>query len=211
MKTIILTLTILIFLTNMNMAQETISLPKPKTEGGKPLMEVLKNRQSARTFQNKELLLQDISNILWAAYGINRENSNRRTVPSARNKQEFDIYLSLSRGLYLWNPIENTLFLVKKGDFRKEIGMQDFVATAPLILIYVANFDKMDGMDDDKRVFYSANDCGYICQNVYLYAASENLNTVVIGSVNKEKVSELLNLKKSQHVILAQPIGYPEN
>lgn len=211
MKAIISTLIIFMFLTNMNIAQETIILPKPKTEGGKPLMEVLKNRQSARTFQNKELLLQDISNILWAAYGINRENSNRRTVPSARNKQEFDIYLSLSRGLYLWNPIENTLFLVKKGDFRKEIGMQDFVATAPLILIYVANFDKMDGMDDDKRVFYSANDCGYICQNVYLYAASENLNTVVIGSVNKEKVSELLNLKKSQHVILAQPIGYPEN
>lgn len=211
MKTIILTLTILIFLTNMNMAQETISLPKPKTEGGKPLMEALKDRHSARTFQNKELALQDISNILWAAYGINRESSNKRTAPSARNKQEFDIYLSLSKGLYLWNSIENTLVLVKKGDFRNVIGMQDYVGTAPLILIYVADFDKMDAMDDDKRVFYSANDCGYICQNVYLYAASENLNTVVIGSVNKEKVSELLNLKNSQHIILAQPIGYPEN
>ena len=211
MKTIISTLTILIFLTNVNMAQETISLPKPKTEGGKPLMEALKNRQSARTFQNKELALQDISNILWAAYGINRENPNKRTVPSARNKQEFDIYLSLSKGLYLWNSIEKTLALVKKGDFRNEIGMQDYVGTAPLILIYVADFDKMDGMDDDRRNFYSANDCGYICQNVYLYAASENLSTVVIGSVKKEKVFELLNLKQSQHVILAQPIGYPEN
>ena len=189
-------------------AQSVINLPIPITTGGKPLMDALSERHSDREFLDSTMSYQQISNLLWAAYGVNRAESGKRTVPSARNMQEFDIYLALKQGLYRWISANNQLELIKAGDFRGRIGRQSFVASASLILIYVADYDRMEKMDETTKDFYSAADCGHICQNVYLFAASENLSTVVIGSVERESVALLLNLKATQKVILAQPVGF---
>lgn len=190
------------------MSQSVIQLPKPVTTGGKPLMDALNERISGREFLDSAMSEQQISNLLWAAYGINRSESGKRTAPSARNMQEFDIYLSLKKGIYCWKSDSNQLELIKEGDFRGRIGRQAFVASASLVLIFVADYDRMGEMEDVKKDFYSAADCGYISQNVYLFAASENLSTVVLGSVERDSVGLLLGLKESQKMVFAQPVGF---
>lgn len=191
-------------------AQETVRLPEPERTGGMPLFEALDNRQSMRSYSSRELSERDLSNILWAAFGMNREDG-RRTAPSARNWQQFDIYLIMAGGWYLYDPAEHAL--VKKGDedFRQYAGSQDFVATAPLNLIFVSDHDRMTGASQENREFHSATDVGFISQNVYLYCASEGLATVVRGLLDRDRLKELMNLRPSQHVILGQTVGYPGN
>ncbi len=191
-------------------AQETVRLPEPERKGGMPLFEALDNRQSLRSYSSRELSERDLSNILWAAFGMNREDG-RRTAPSARNWQQFDIYLIKADGWYLYDPAEHAL--VKKGneDFRQYAGSQDFVATAPLNLIFVSDHDRMTGASRENREFHSATDVGFISQNVYLYCASEGLATVVRGLLDRDRLKELMKLRPSQHVILGQTVGYPGN
>ncbi|OFY09672.1 MAG: hypothetical protein A2W93_07415 [Bacteroidetes bacterium GWF2_43_63] len=189
-------------------SQSVIQLPAPVKTGGKPLMEVLNERISGREFLDSAMSEQQISNLLWAAYGINRSESGKRTAPSARNMQEFDIYLAQKKAIYSWKSDSNQLVLLKAGDFRGRIGRQAFVASASLVLIFVADYDRMGKMEDATKDFYSAADCGYISQNVYLFAASENLSTVVLGSVERESVALLLGLKESQKIVFAQPVGF---
>lgn len=189
---------------------EVIKLPAPQTEIGKPLMQALKLRASTRNFDTKELSLQELSNLLWAAYGINRPESGKRTVPSAMNWQEYDIYVVLKNGAYLYNAKDNELKLITKGDIREYCGVQDFVKTAPLNLVYVADFSRVSRVNEDDKLIFVAADCGFIAQNVYLYCASEGLACVVRGMVNKEKLPEALKLNSNQKVILAQTVGYPK-
>ncbi len=191
-------------------AQSVINLPAPVTTGGKPLMDVLSERHSGREFLDSAMSDQQISNLLWAAYGVNRSESGKRTAPSARNMQEFDIYVALKKGLYRWNSANNQLEPIKSGDFRGRIGRQTFVASASLVLIFVADYDRMGKMEEASKEFYSAADCGYISQNVYLFAASENLSTVVLGSVERESVAQLLGLKATQKIVFAQPVGFAQ-
>ncbi len=189
---------------------ETVPLPEPQRTGGMPLLEAFNNRQTIRSFSNRQLSSQDLSNLLWAAFGINRDDG-RRTAPSARNWQEMDIYLIMKDGWYLYEPKEHVL--IKKGDedLREYAGSQDFVSTAPLNLIFVSDHDRMTGASEENRVFYSATDVGFISQNVYLFCASEGLATVVRGLVDRDKLREVLKLRPSQHVILGQTVGYPGN
>jgi SagB-type dehydrogenase family enzyme len=184
-----------------------IKLPEPQKDGGIPLMKALSLRKSARTFSDKKLSPQVISNLLWAAFGINREDG-KRTAPSARNWQDVDIYVAMDSGLYLYDAKSNTLLLKLSKDIREVVGVQDFTQTAPVCLIYVSDFSKMQGKDSDK-VFYSATDTGFISQNVYLFCASEKLNTVVLGWVNKPELRKAMKLSKDKHIILTQPVGYP--
>jgi len=192
---LLFSLTILSF----SLFAQDIQLPAPQRTGGMPLMEALNLRQTTREFSGKELSRQTLSNLLWAAYGFNRED--KRVVPSASNKQEFEVYAILEKGVYLYDAKENTLILKQEGDFRKSAGAQNFVAVAPLNLIYVANLEKSN------REMASA-DCGFIAQNVYLFCASENLGTVVRGSFNRDELHKLLNLAEKQDIILAQTVGY---
>ncbi|MGD9491866.1 MAG: SagB/ThcOx family dehydrogenase [Bacteroidales bacterium] len=192
-------------------SQSVIKLPDPVTTGGKPLMDALSERHSGREFVDSAMSDQQMSNLLWAAYGVNRAESEKRTAPSARNMQEFDIYLALKKGLYRWNSENNQLELLKAGDFRGRIGRQTFVASASLVLIFVADYSRMGKMEEASKEFYSAADCGYISQNVYLFAASENLSTVVLGSVERESVAMLLGLKSSQKIVFAQPVGFAKS
>lgn len=187
---------------------ETVSLPPANQSGGMPLMEALKNRQSQRSFSDKELTLQQMSDMLWAAYGINRPDGFR-TVPSARTWNEFDIYIIKAEGWYVYDPVKHVMLMMGNEDLREFAGTQEFVKTAPVNLVFVADFDRMANADDDFRKFYSAADAGFISQNVYLYCASENLATIVRGQIDKPKAKEVLKLRPNQHVILAQTVGYP--
>ena len=172
-------------------------------------MEALQKRQSQRSYSNKDLSEQHHSNLLWAAYGMNRPKGYR-TVPSAKSYHEFDIYIIKADGWYRYEPAGH--FLIKMGDedLRTIAGSQDFVQTAPVNLIYVADFERMTRDDDQNRIFYSACDVGFISQNVYLYCASEGLATVVRGQRDTDELREALKLRPAQHVILAQTLGYPE-
>jgi len=205
----ILPFSVMVLLAVSGFSQTVIQLPKPVTTGGKPLMEALSERHSGRTFSDTLMPSQQLSNLLWAAYGFNRPEEQRRTVPSARNVQEFDLYVAQKSGVYLWKSDSNQLVLIKGGDLRGRFGRQTFVASASVVLIFVADYDRMSKMEEDTKDFYSAADCGYISQNVYLFAASENLNSVVLGSIDRETIAVLLGLKESQKVIFTQPVGKP--
>jgi SagB-type dehydrogenase family enzyme len=179
-------------------------------EGGKPLMQALKNRQSVRSFSAKKLPVQVLSDLLWAAAGINRPDSGKRTAPSARNWQEVEIYAIMEEGAYLYDAKANTLRAVAKGDLRKLTGSQDFVTVAPLNLVYVADTTKMKGASPEDQPLYLGADTGFIGQNVYLFCASEGLATVVRGSVDRKALAEALKLPEQKKVTLAQTVGYPE-
>jgi len=190
---------------------EPIRLPAPQTEGGKPLMQALKERKSLREFSAKDLPLQMLSDMLWAACGINRPDTGGRTAPTAKNMQEIDVYVVKAEGVYLYDAKANMLVPVLAGDIRAITGKQSFVKDAPVNLIFVADLLKMGGMDAASMDFYSATDTGYISENVYLYCASAGLATVVRGWVDKPALEKAMKLSRGQKVVLAQTVGYPKS
>ncbi|HCE46222.1 MAG TPA: nitroreductase [Lentisphaeria bacterium] len=202
----------LVMLANFAGAQELrdMALPAPKTEGGKPLMQALKERQTSRAYDTKKLPLQVLSDLLWAGFGINRPDSGKRTAPSTRNWQEIDIYVVMEEGTYLYDAKANILKAVAKGDLRKMTGPQEFVAPAPINLVFVADTSKMKGASQDDLSLYAGADVGFISQNIYLFCASEGLATVVRGMIgDKKALAEALKLPAEKKIILAQTVGYP--
>ena len=185
-----------------------VILPAPQTDGGRPLMQALKDRKSTREFGGEKLPAQVLANLLWAGFGVNRPDG-RRTAPSAMNWQEIDIYVVTAEGTYVYDAAKNQLQPVAKEDLRSLAGMQAFVATAPVNLVYVADMTKVTG-DAEGKELYTGADTGFIAQNVYLYCASEGLATVVRGSVEREALGKALKLKATQKIILAQTVGYPK-
>lgn len=186
-----------------------IPLPSPRMDGGMPLMQVLKERQSARAFSPKALPDQVLADLLWAAFGINRPNTGKRTAPSARNWQEVDVFAVTENGAYLYDAKVNVLRMVAAGDLRKLTGPQAFVGTAPLNLVFVADSSRMTGASPEDQAVYMGADVGFISQNVYLFCASEGLATVVRGMVDRDALAKALNLPDNQKIILAQTVGYP--
>ena len=189
---------------------EPIRLPAPQTEGGMPLMQALKERRSLREFSAKELPLQVMSDMLWAACGINRPGAGGRTAPTAMNMQEIDVYVVKAEGVYIYDAKANILKPVLAGDIRAITGKQSFVKDAPVNLIFVADLSKMVGMDAVSMEFYAATDTGYVSENVYLFCASAGLATVVRGWVDKPALEKAMKLGRGQKVILAQTVGYPK-
>jgi len=189
---------------------QTVPLPKPRMDGGKPLMQALKERQSGREFSPEKLPSQTLSDLLWAAFGVNRQDSGRRTAPSAVNWQEIDIYAITADGAYRYDAAANRLELTAAQDLRASAGTQGFVAGAPVNLVYVADFSRMGNRPESEKIFYSAADTGFISQNVYLFCASEGLATVVRGSVDRTALAKALNLRSEQRITLAQTVGYPK-
>ena len=206
-------LTSLFIYSPLTYAQESklIKLPAPQIEGGKPLMQALKERKTSREFSLKELPLQIISDLLWAADGINRQDSGHRTAPSAMNMQEIDIYIAKADGLYLFDAKENMLIPVVAADIRALTGNQPFVKDAPVNLIFVADLKKMSKPSAEMVDFYAATDTGFISENVYLYCASAGLATVVRGWVDKPVLAKAMKLRNNQKIILAQTVGYPKD
>lgn len=198
MKKILICLIALTVLTPL--AAQDIKLTEPTKNGGKPLMEVLNSRKSDRTFIKKDLPIYMLSDLLWAAYGFNRED--KRTVPSSQNRQEINVYVMFKDGIYLYDAENNLLIKKFKGDFRKALGNQEYVMDAALNLIYVANMDKAS----NREAAYT--DTGFIAQNVYLYAASAGLGTVARGAFKRPDLHDALGLFDNEEITLTQSVGY---
>jgi SagB-type dehydrogenase family enzyme len=187
-----------------------LELPKPQTDGGRPLMQVLRDRHSTREFKTDKLPLQVLSNLLWAAFGINRPETGKRTAPSAMNWQEVDIYVALPEGLYVYDAKAHRLNPILADDVRAATGGQDFVKGAPLNLVYVADLARTKDAGAEEKNFYTTIDVGFIGQNVYLFCASEGLATVVRGTVDRAALAKLMKLRPEQKIIVAQTVGYPK-
>ena len=187
-----------------------IKLPEPKMQGGMPLMQALKERKSMREFSSRELPIEVISDMLWAAAGINRMESAHRTAPSSMNMQEIDIYLVKAEGVYLYDVKGNMLIPVVSGDIRALAGNQPFVKDVPVNLVYVADLSKMGKVSPQDADSTASADTGFISQNVYLYCASFGLATVVRGWVDKPVLAKAMKLRPEQKIILAQSVGYPK-
>jgi len=194
----------------LSQSLSTVVLPPPQTDIGKPLMQALKLRQTSREFAAKPLPMQEISNLLWAACGINRAESGKRTAPSAMNWQEVDVYVVLPEGAYIYDAKSHSLNVVAQGDLRASTGTQGFVKDAPLDLVYVSDRARMSRGSDEDKTLYGAADVGFIAENVYLYCASQGLAVVVRGSVDRSSLALTLKLRADQKVILAQTVGYPQ-
>ncbi len=186
---------------------QPVALPAPQIRGGKPLMQALQERASDREFAPDPLPPQVLSNLLWAAWGINRPDHGGRTAPSPMNRQEMDLYIALPDGAYLYDAKNNCLQPVTGEDLRALTGLQPFVGSAPVNLIYVS---RASGGSVEDRAMYGGIQAGLISQNVYLFCASEGLATVVRGSVNREALAKALKLPSAQKIILAQTVGYPK-
>ena len=187
---------------------QNIKLPTPNKSGGKPLMTVLNERKSSRDFSEKSLPNQQLSNLLWAAWGYNR--ADKRTAPSSQNKQEMDIYVALASGCYLYDARKNELVLVVKQDLREKTGKQDFVKNAPVNIIFVADKRKMAQQDEQSMLQTAYINTGFISQNIYLYCASEGLATVIRAWVDKAALALAMKLYDQQEIIVCQTVGYPK-
>ncbi|MGO9139251.1 MAG: SagB/ThcOx family dehydrogenase [Syntrophales bacterium] len=200
---------IILAMPDITMAQEqkSIQLTKPQIAGN-PLMEVLAKRSSSREFSAEALPENILSNMLWAAAGINRPDLGKRTAPTAMNKQEIDVYVVTASGIYLYEAKSHSLTMIVAGDMRGLTGKQDYVKGAAVNLIYVADFSRMSSAAD--KELYAAADTGFISENVYLYCASAGLVTVVRAYIDKPALAKAMKLRPDQKIILAQSVGYPK-
>lgn len=189
---------------------KTIALPSPRSKGGKPLIETLALRRSTREYAPRPLPLQVLSDLLWAAFGINRPSGDR-TAPYWRHIMVIDVYAALADGVWLYEPKQHALLPHLRVDIRAQTGQQDFVGTAPLNLIYVAHGERMQDISPQDRRLYASVDTGFIGQNVYLFCASEGLATVFRGAVDYAKLDRTMQLGKDQFVTFAQTVGYPRS
>jgi hypothetical protein len=191
-----------------------IALPKPQAKGAMSLLEALSLRKTNRDLGEEKLSPQMLSNLLWAAFGINRMESGGRTAPSAMGVKEMDIYVFLAEGVYLYDAAGHTLKPVLSGDHRSKAGTQAGVGRAPVSLLYVADFEKYGAgrgmrIDPATQIAWSNAHAGFIGQNVYLYAASEGLGAWFRAMVDVPGLTALLNLRPAQKVMYSQSVGYP--
>ncbi|MCW5590829.1 MAG: SagB/ThcOx family dehydrogenase [Burkholderiales bacterium] len=185
------------------------ALPDPAKEGGMPLMQALAQRRSTREFSARKIPDQVLSNLLWAAYGVNRASGDR-TAPCWRHIVAIDVYAAMEDGLWLYDPKRHALVPHPAGDIRAQTGQQDFVGRAPLNLVYVANGSRMSELTPENRKLYCSVDAAFIGQNVYLYCASAGLATVFRGAVDYPKLARAMRLDHDQFVAFAQTVGYPK-
>jgi SagB-type dehydrogenase family enzyme len=191
-------------------SQAVVSLPPARTSGGLPLMDALHQRCSAREFMPEALKPEVLSDLLWAACGINRAELGGRTAPSAMNAQEVHIYLALPQGLYLYEPKQHALQLMVAKDVRRVTGYQDFVDNAPLDIIFVADHTRMRLVPASKRASYASVAAGAISQNISLYCASAGLATVVRAWFDRHALMQAMGLNPDQQILLSQTVGYPK-
>lgn len=190
------------------MTDTTLPLPAPETEGGKPLMTAIRDRQSTREFSDRPLSPQTLSNLLWATIGISRPDG-KLTVPNARSRREIDVFVITADGTYLYDIQHHALKTVTTADLRPLAGKQDFVATAPINLVYVADYTRMPDLSPEQQLVYSSTDVGFSVENAYLFCASFGLATVVRGSIDREVLGKALGLGPQQRIILAQCVAHP--
>lgn len=184
------------------------TLPPPRKDGGKPLMQALQMRRSTREFAARPLPPQVLSDLLWAAYGVNRPGGER-TAPYWRHIMVIDVYAAMADGVWLYDPQAHALRPHLASDIRALTGRQDFAGTAPLNLVYVAHGERMTDISAEDRRLYASVDAAFAGQNVYLYCASEGLATVFRGALDYNRLSRATQLGEGQFVTFAQTVGYP--
>lgn len=188
---------------------KTIPLGKPRLKGGASVLEALARRQSVREFAPRRLSQRHLSEVLWAAFGINRPDKHR-TAPTWRGMFAIDVYAVLGDGAYFYDAEAHRLVPHKAGNFQAMTGTQDFVGSAPLNLLYVADLSRMGSGPAESKKISAAADSGCIGENVYLYCASERLGTVFRGNVDRDPLHKALDFKADQYIAYAQSVGYPK-
>lgn len=189
---------------------EDIKLNAPDKTRGTAVMKALSDRKSVREFDTKDLSLQDLSDLLWAANGINRPDG-KRTAPTAKNCQEIDVYVINKNGAYLYDPSANILTVVAKGDFRKSIAsQQDYVLQAPVCIVLVANLEKLGDPSQENTRLMAAVDAGIVCQNINIFCSAVGLSTVPRAWMVKDELKKALNLSDTQFLMMNNPVGYPK-
>lgn len=190
-------------------ADKVIRLPKPDMNRGGTVMKALADRHSTREFAAKALSMADLSDLLWAANGVNRPESGKRTAPSAMDKQDVDVYVVLPQGTYLYDAKAHQLNLVSEGDHRDAVaGGQAFVKTAPVSLVLVSDVARMEDVKDSHALLMCAVDAGIVSQNISVFCSAANLATVPRASMDEAKLRTVLKLKDSQKPLMNHPVGY---
>ena len=189
--------------------QKIVDLPAPWKDGGKPLAQAVWARRSTREFADKPVPLDVLSNLLWTACGVNRPATGDRTMPSWRHAMDAEIFVAAADGAWSYDAKAHRLTQVLADDIRAETGVQDFVGTAPIDLVYVSDGARLQGAAGDEKRLWAFTDVGFIGQNVYLFCASEGLATVFRGSVDSPKLGQAMKLPERQFVTFAQTVGYP--
>ena len=185
---------------SVNVFAQDITLPAPQKTGGKPLFDAISARASTKDYTDRDVSLQDLSTILWSAYGFNR--ADRRVIPTPMNLQHLSVYVFLKDAVYLYDAKENKLLKKASGDHRRKVGAQDYVYGAPVNLMYVA-----DGSKEAWTGSHIAVGCA--AQDVYLVCASLGLGSAVRTSgINAEELCPLLKLANTDELIAAQTLGY---
>jgi len=187
---------------------QPVRLPAPRSGVGLPLMAALGLRRSTRAYSDRPLSAQTLSDLLWAAFGVNRPSGDR-TAPYWRHIMVVDIYLAMQDGVWLYEAQTHSLQPYMPDDIRAHTGLQDFVATAPVNLVYVAHGERMHDVSPEERRLYASVDAAFIGQNVYLFCASEGLGSVFRGAVDTHKLNGIMKLPQEQFVTFAQTVGYP--
>jgi len=179
----------------------------PSLSGGMPLMSAFSSRKSLREFAPEPLPEQVLSDLLWAAAGVNRHDVDGRTAPSAMNAQEVLLYVAMPQGLFLYEPKPHALRLIVASDVRRVTGNQDFVDTAPLDLVFVADHARMKLVPAAQREAYAHATAGAMAQNVYLYCASKALATVIRAWFNRDALGRAMGLQANHQLLLSQTVG----
>ncbi len=174
------------------------------------VMEALRNRKSATGFQPQPLPREKLLELLWAAWGINRPDSGKRTAPSAMNAQEIDLYVLLQEGAFVYDPRGNRLVPVVEQDLRSKAVTGGSLRDAPVQLVFVADNAKLGRSPESERLIWSAAHTGFIGQNVYLYCASEGLGARFYAGIDRVGLKASLKLRAEQAVIFGQAVGYPK-
>jgi nitroreductase len=182
--------------------------PPAQTQGGMPLMTALALRRSTRAYTDRALPLQTLSDLLWAAFGVNRPGGDR-TAPYWRHVMVIDVYACMAGGTWVYEPHAHRLLPHLASDLRARTGMQDFVGGAPLNLVYVAHGERMTDVSPEERRLYASVDAAFIGQNVYLYCASAGLGSVFRGALDTGALAQALHLPAGQFVTFAQTVGFP--
>lgn len=177
-------------------AEEVKKLPQP--DKSSELMQLIDNRQSARSYSSKDISEQTLSDLLWTSFGINKKGT--RTIPTAKNEQNLKVFVVYQNSIWAYDAAANSLIKVSDEEISRYIAKQDFVKNAPVNLIYA-------GSDQINSPFHA----GAAAQNVYLYATSKGLNTIVRGYIDKDELKDKLRLNRDEFVIMNQVIGYPES
>ena len=186
---------------------QPIQLSKPQMDN--PAIALLSKRSSSREFSSQPLPVEVLSNLLWAAWGINRPDGHR-TAPSANNRQDIDVYVILPEGIYLYDAKSSQLKPILSGDRRALAGVQPFAKEVPATLVYVSDYSKLGGVSDEMRTLYAGAHTGFISENVYIYCAAQGLATVVRAMVDRPALAKAMKLGADQHITLVQSVGYPK-